>query len=74
MKSSLQKRLKLLERQLLAIEYVKEHGSISNAEYQTVTGVSNRTALRDLKELKLKGILISVGGTGRSVIYRLNTP
>jgi ATP-dependent DNA helicase RecG len=59
---------------LLAIEYVKEHGSISNAEYQTVTGVSNRTALRDLKELKLKGILISTGGTGRGIAYRLNAP
>lgn len=68
------KKYRLSERQLLAIEYVKEHGSISNAEYQTVTGVSNRTALRDLKELKLKGILISTGGTGRGVAYRLNTP
>lgn len=64
----------LSQRQLSAIEFVKKHGSISNAEYQTVTGVSDRTALRDLKELKLKGILISVGGTGRSVTYRLNTP
>lgn len=68
------KKYQLSERQLLAIEYVKEHGSISNAEYQTVTGVSNRTALRDLKELKLKGILISTGGTGRGIAYRLNAP
>jgi len=68
------KKHQLLERQLLAIEYVKEHGSISNAEYQTVTGVSNRTALRDLKELKLKGILVSTGGTGRGITYRLNAP
>lgn len=63
----------LSERQLLAIQYIKDHGSISNAEYQTITGVSDRTALRDLKELKQKEILISAEGTGRGIVYRLNT-
>ena len=61
----------LSARQLLAIEYVKKHGSISNAEYQTLTGVSRQTAFRDLKELKLKNILISESGAGRWTIYRL---
>lgn len=29
---------KLSERQLLAIKYIKQHGKISNSEYQTLTG------------------------------------
>ena len=62
----------LSERQLLALEYVKEHGSISYTEYQNVTGVSRRTALRDLNDLKLMGILISIGEAGRGAEYRLN--
>lgn len=68
------KKQELSERQLLAIGYIKDHGSISNMEYRTITGVSNRTALRDLKELIQKEILVSEGGTRRGIIYRLNTP
>lgn len=64
----------LSNRQLLAVQYIKDHDSISNAEYQTITGVSSRTALRDLKDLQLKGILMPIGGTGRGIVYRLNTP
>ena len=69
--SQLFKKHELSERQFLALEYIKQHKSISNAQYQTLTGVSSRTALRDLKDLKLKGILTSTGGTGRGLEYRL---
>ena len=61
----------LSERQLLAVSYVKEHETISNTEYQTVAGVSKRTATRELSELKLKDILISEGGVGRGTVYRI---
>lgn len=61
----------LSERQLLAVSYVKEHETISNTEYQTVTGVSKRTATRELSELKLKDILVSEGGGGRGTVYRI---
>lgn len=61
----------LSERQLSTIEYVKEHGNISNAEYQTLTGVSRLTALRDIKDLELKKIFASIGEAGRGIVYRL---
>jgi len=63
----------LSERQLQAIAYVKEHGSIANLEYQKLTEVSKRTASRELNDLKTKNILVSEGGTGRGTVYRLQT-
>jgi ATP-dependent DNA helicase RecG len=41
-------KIKLNERQIKAVEYVKEHGSITNAEHQKINDTSRRTALRDL--------------------------
>jgi ATP-dependent DNA helicase RecG len=61
----------LSERQLLVVSYLKEHKTISNTEYQTIAGVSKRTATRELNELKSKNILFSQGGKGRGTIYRL---
>jgi len=63
--------VKLTERQVKALAYVRKHGSISNAEYQAVAGVSKRTDSRELNELKEKGILVSMGNMGRSAIYKL---
>lgn len=65
------KKLHLSNRQIDAISYVKEHGSISNSEYQAITGVSKRTATRDLNILKEKGIFSIEGGIGRGSIYKL---
>ncbi|MES2615951.1 MAG: helix-turn-helix domain-containing protein [Bdellovibrionota bacterium] len=61
----------LSEREILVISYAKEHGSISNSEYQKITGVSKRTASRELNELKIKDIFIVEGTTGKGTIYRL---
>ncbi len=61
----------LSERQLKAMVYIKEHGSITNSEYQAITKVSKSTATRELNELKEKGILISKGTTGRGFTYCL---
>lgn len=61
----------LSERQFKAALYTKEHGSISNSEYQQIAEVSKRTATRELNELKEKGVFISEGTTGRGMIYRL---
>ncbi|HZW61349.1 MAG TPA: helix-turn-helix domain-containing protein [Candidatus Babeliales bacterium] len=65
------KKLHLSKRQIDAVSYVKEHGSISNSEYQAITGVSKRTATRDLNILKEKGIFSMEGGIGRGSIYKL---
>ncbi|EEB75065.1 helix-turn-helix domain-containing protein [Thermococcus sp. AM4] len=64
--------LGLNERQVKAVLYVKEKGSITNREYREMFEVSPVTAARDLKDLVEKGILKRMGGTGRSVRYELN--
>lgn len=61
----------LSERQILAVAFTKEHGTISNTQYQTIAGVSKRTASRELNELKVKDILVAEGVGGRGTIYRL---
>jgi ATP-dependent DNA helicase RecG len=45
----------------LAMRYVHEHGSITNREYRELTGVSDRSALRDLEILVGRGVLQAVG-------------
>ncbi|RMD64042.1 AAA family ATPase [Candidatus Parcubacteria bacterium] len=61
----------LNERQFQAVLYVKERGSITNKEYQQLTGVSKRTASGELSELVEKCILIKTGGQrGRGTAYR----
>lgn len=65
------KSMGLSERQLLAVAHVKAHEIISNTDYQTIAGVSKRTASRELNELKLKAILIAEGVGGRGTIYKL---
>jgi ATP-dependent DNA helicase RecG len=65
------KKLGLNERQLMAVAYVKENGSITNSKYQTICGVSKSTATRDIKELEDKGVLVNQGTKGSSAIYGL---
>lgn len=54
-------KLGLNERQVKAVLYVVENGSITNSQYQQVCNTSERTALRDLEELILKEVLIKTG-------------
>ena len=49
------------ERQLLALCYVHEHGSITNKEYRAITGASENTALRDLDDLVERASLRGLG-------------
>ena len=51
------------ERRLIqAVEYVHIHGFITNSIYRQVTGVSDRTAHRDLETLIERGRLKATGG------------
>ena len=61
----------LNERQVKALLYVKDHDRITNREYQDIAGISERTALRDLKDLCERGLLERRGSTGRGTEYRL---
>ncbi len=61
--------MELNERQKEALEYLKEHGKITNREYREINpGISDRTALRDLEELKEKNIIVRKGA-GRKTYY-----
>ena len=62
----------LNDRQLKAVQHVKEHGEITNREYRKKLGLPNRTALRDLKELCAKGVFEKLGATGRGAKYVLS--
>lgn len=55
------KKMGLNERQIRAVQYIKENGRITNSDYQKVNNVSERTALRDLEDLMLKKVVLKKG-------------
>lgn len=59
----------LNERQLKAIRHTKTTGRINNAQYREITGVSDSTALRELRRLTAIGVFEKVGDTGQSAYY-----
>lgn len=62
------------ERQRLVINHMLEdsfEGFINTSKYAKLAKCSNDTALRDIQELKNRGILIQNPGRGRSTSYRL---
>ena len=61
--------LGLSERQQKGLLLAKKAGRISNNEYRGVTGTSESTALRELRQLAGLGVLEKVGGTGRAAYY-----
>lgn len=68
-KESLQK-LRLNERQIKAVLFVKEKGEISNKDYQEICKVSKGTATKELRELIDKfNILVRKGNVGAGTIY-----
>ncbi len=64
------KGLKLNERQVKAVQFLKSDLRITNTEYQKLTGVSRATTKRDLDEMVKLGLL-KLEGAGRSAYYRL---
>ncbi len=63
--------LGLSERQLVAVEFVKENGKITNNELQQLLNLSERTILRELDDLVNKNILIRKGEK-KGTFYELN--
>jgi len=62
----------LSERQRIGIAYLREHGSMSRSQYQTIVGrnVPPRTAQYDLRDLVERGLL-QVKGKGPATRYVL---
>jgi Predicted transcriptional regulator containing an HTH domain and an uncharacterized domain shared with the mammalian protein Schlafen len=67
------KKQNLPTRQVNALLYIKEHGSINNAEYQRLENISKRTATRDLQELINKEFIERKGTTGKGTSYIFRT-
>lgn len=64
-------RLGLNDRQIDAVEVMRERGRLTNREYQQLYGVSERTALYDLKGLVDAGLALAISsGRGRHYILR----
>ena len=63
--------LGLSARQIQAVLYVKEHGKITNKEYQNINKISNRTATSDLKELVETFKVLKMSGAGANTYYEL---
>lgn len=66
------KDLRLNERQIKAVLFVKDNGKINNIDYQTLNEVSKATASRDLTELVEKFKLLARSGVvGAGTTYVL---
>lgn len=63
--------LGLNDRQLLALEHVKQNATISNREFQDLAGVSESTALRELNSMVKAGLFVRTSRTGRAAQYAL---
>lgn len=55
------------DRQRMALAFARKRGTVSNAEYRTLTGVDSATASRELSGLTPTGLLERVGGGRVSV-------
>ncbi|MDR1881097.1 MAG: putative DNA binding domain-containing protein [Tannerellaceae bacterium] len=64
------KELGLNDRQIKAVLYVREKGRITNAEYQEINEISDRTSSRDLEDLTTKGVLRKIGDK-KSAYYEM---
>ena len=65
------------ERQRKVINRMLEHdweGNLNTSKYARMTKCSQDTALRDIKELLQRGVLVKNEGGGRSTSYRLADP
>jgi len=61
----------LNERQKMAIDLIRSQGQLTKREYQELTELSAKQAVRDLNELIELEVLVRVG-SGRSTMYILN--
>jgi len=63
--------LGLSERQVKAVQYTKEYGAITNKAYRELVDVTDRTALRDLKDLIDRNIFRKRDKKGKATEYIL---
>ncbi len=56
-------------RQKLSVWEAKSSSEINNSRYREISVVSESTALREMRQLVRLGVLVKVGGTGRTAHY-----
>lgn len=61
----------LNERQIKAVLYTKENGTITNSEYQKINDIGRTTSTEDLKILVGKGLFEQIGTVGKGTKYKL---
>ena len=66
-------KLGLNDRQLKAVNFVKEKGKITNREYQELNDCSRNTASNDLGDLVHKNILVGSDVKGAGAFYQLKS-
>jgi len=59
----------LNERQIVAVQYAREHGQVTNQQYQHLTGAAKPTATRDLQNLVSRSIFEQTGARCRGTYY-----
>jgi ATP-dependent DNA helicase RecG len=59
------------ERQIKAVLFAKEHGSVTNSIYQTINGLGKSVSAIELADLVNKRLLEKIGNTGRGIKYVL---
>jgi len=63
--------LNLNERQIKALLYMKEHISITNAEYQKLNSLGKSVSTTELQDLMVEKLVEKIGTTGRGTKYIL---
>ena len=66
------RKMGLSDRQVKAVLYVMENGTITNTMYRELFNISKATATRDLQDLEAKALIINKGTKGSSSKYELN--
>ena len=64
-------KLGLNQRQIKAVQYVREKGKITNKEYQEINEIGKSVTIEELRILVEKNILFRIGETGRGTYYVL---
>lgn len=65
-------KLRLNERQIKAVEYVKKHSFISNADYQKLNNIGKTITTEELSQLVDLGVFTAPTAKDRGAKYRLN--
>ena len=61
--------LGLNDHQIKAVAFIKEHGKITNSEFQILTSIKKRQATKELNDLEERQVISRVGKTGKGTHY-----